>query len=146
MREFFRGVRPKVGFVMLMLTLAVTIGWVRSLVIEDTFNLYRGTVIVESSNGRLWFEWFDEPIRDMPIWMQKKDRAVFLDQTVFQHEIDELDWKWWGFGRLGFEELPIIGIIPYWSVTATLTLFSTWLLLSKRAKIAVPIPSAESPK
>jgi hypothetical protein len=107
--------------------------------VEDTFNLYRGTVVVLSSNGRLWFEWFDKPIKDMPFWMRAANRGEFLDQVVFDHEIKELDWKWFGFGSLGFEDLPIICVIPYWSVALPLTVFSSWLLLSKQTKVAKPL-------
>lgn len=142
MREFFRGLKRKVGVVTLVMAFLVLGWWCRSLPTFDEivtpmgnhtwFGLIsiRQSLVLEKDSGGSLLRW------GLP-------RATSFPWT----EIDPLDsrvtWYWTSCG-FGIGEVPstplillpvTIFMVPYWSILIPLTLLSAWLLLSKRPTV-----------
>ena len=153
MFEFFRSWKRKVGCVTLALALVFTVGWIRSMNINDNFHC---------------------PISDVTsINLLSMDRHFALGYATIKSKFDRtqrLGWQcypaagletWaepdfvWIYSVCDFSLLsngPTSGaylktlFIPYWSIVIPLSALSAWLLLSKpRAKITTPMaPASEN--
>ena len=129
MGEFLKGWRRKVGCVTLVMALAFTMGWVRSVSVSEgaVIQFPAWTHFLISTGGH--FSWMANfPASDRPVEETVDHSFVYA----------EIEWKWrcrWhgidiGEGHLmGF---PLKAwVIPYWSIVIPLTLLSAYLLLSK---------------
>ena len=152
MREFFRGWKPTVGLVTLVLALMFTGGWVRSQLIFDAsirnHGGYRYSIM--SFDGMIDFKRISE-VEGWPsvIWDSGKVSQIQgfeLDENGTRRPFDpwesiEVNLKWdcgrfhfgsgmitWGTRKLKYEAY----VIPYWSLVLPLTAISAFLLLSKR--------------
>ncbi len=153
MGEFFRGWKRKVGFMTLMMALALAGGWVRSAFVEDSIEIPTGrhsSISLVSGYSQLLLKVDLHPCSDdtlpIPTWRSVKlwGGIRWYDDlpTVFQ-------WEWNGFAlaEVPYQELldddwqdyrSTYYFAPYWSITIPLTLVSLWVLLSK--------PRQSSPK
>ena len=136
MGEYFKGRRRKTGVVTLVMALAFTGGWVRSISTVDFLILLpcQSTNWFLISGGQHW----------------RIVRTGSLDLTVGKRIGDHVsyvklspnDFHWSGYRwysetatELGIyqgmdDDSTVIQMIPYWSITIPPTLISLWLLLS----------------
>jgi hypothetical protein len=166
MGEFFKLWRRKIGVLTLVMALAFSGAWVRSLTVEDQFLVHgdRDTdhVLSLATEGFAWFR-----VRSLfepkgyrlkqgyrsfkPTTNFRKDFWVTFSPQRFFGEGDTLDFNIdiCGFYIAQFHNsvhhMRII-IIPYWSVVWPLTLFSCWLLLSKPRSLKSKSPVEPVPK
>ncbi len=156
MRDFFHGWRRKTGVVTLVMALAFMGGWLRSLMVQDSFSLpyallptLRLVSLEQSLVGLL----IEDPTS--MLMLQAWESSPPTDQPFYDHPGIEWRLKLFGFG-IGDELFdPANGghvslwVIPYWSIVITLTLFSAYLLLgnpsSPHPKAAVPTVTVEGP-
>lgn len=63
MREFFRGWRRKLGALLLLVSVPLLVGWMRSLIVFDLWSFHIGNVfgVVRSGWGRFYVELSDMP-------------------------------------------------------------------------------------
>ena len=121
MREFFNGWRRKVGCVLLVMALAVTGAWIRSVVVADTFLFAIGNqqYMAFSCDGTV--EWFSWPVAPS-VGPQFITRSVSLFDAKF-------GWETLGLhgARLHHHD----STIEYWMLSPPLTLLSAYLILWK---------------
>ncbi|MEI8019815.1 MAG: hypothetical protein WCH39_16545 [Schlesneria sp.] len=144
MDEFFRGWRWKIGVMTLMLACVLMAGWVRSVVVQDTFVIPIGnkfSVQFVSAYHRLILGRHvtitGEPLRKRQLWT-----SIPAERKCWQLKIElmtcrvEFDSFLYANNGLVFNT----GIsswyfeFPYWIVVAPLTVASALLLLSKPHK------------
>jgi hypothetical protein len=144
MTEFFKGWRRRSGIVMLALASLFATGWVRSYVFDD-YILRDGRddiIIVESVSGGISWErnTHDAPSQTDIGW---EYHSIDAKSEVYGDKYDGCTvhwrWRWAGFdfGELHhpFFQMTIVEwTIPYWAVTAPLTIISAWLILGKPRK------------
>jgi hypothetical protein len=153
--HYFRSWRRKAAIVTLSMALAITIIGIRFshtmgiLTILPYAAPYQYCVIAPQG-----FAWMVQPrayrevTNESPvvhwesIYLYRESAQVGLEYYLFAR------WKWelfgfrFGHGQAGAQQ-PIL-LIPYWSLVASLILFSTWLLLS-RPRQAKPLGRACTP-
>lgn len=138
MNGFFKPWRRKFGVVTLVAACVTAGGWVRSLIIHDTFQFpirKHTTSFVETMNQRLTcsIEFHNSTSGASPYWgIEATPEIDPLDDEPFGWRLRSC-----GFGVGGnLDDSPeyywlIAWQIPYWSIVVPLTLLSAWLLLSK---------------
>lgn len=117
MREFFHGWRRKVGVVTLLMALAATTLWVRSVYLHDWVLLLDDEVSVESVGGRI-------------IVMHGRPHNVvgeLLNWGSKTNEIDAAHTSYFMASRHRF-------VVPHWPIAIPLTLISAYLILWKPRK------------
>lgn len=135
MHAFFKSWRRKVGCVVLAMALALTAGWVRSLLVFDSVRIRpvaSTTLRVESKRQLLCVSWAQDRLgstNTLPFW-----NWLALDPSLRGTELPD-DYKVGAFACLVnlSDEYPLAVILeaPYWSVTLPLTLLSAYLILRK---------------
>ena len=148
MMGYFKPLRRKMGFMVLLLVLPLMALWIRScsridIVDFDTEKLIHHTV--RSDSGcMIWFKhqglnfpeyfavpkWYSVPIENK--------RSMAPEPIVWRFQL-------WGIGRGEIVDDFLsyrcdVVSLPYWSIIFPLTVMSAWLLLSRpRAKTKQPI-------
>jgi hypothetical protein len=146
MHAFFKGWRRKLGYVALVMALAVMGGWLRSFRNNDEVNIWSGERQVDSFNSSpMGVSWIAK--RDLPpsIPMLSGRFGWIAFQSYSNDICDPFRWstasshtQWCGFhfaeatinppdrGKLG------LWIMPYWSLALPPTLLSAYLILWPR--------------
>lgn len=128
MREFFIGWRRKVGCITLVLALAMTGMWLRSMTVFDAVNISRWEQQCQIASARgmifsaVWHE--TNPLNRRNDWGQLDLSKMDDPKIAIQLAIDSwasYDWH-----------------IPYWSIVLLLTLLSAYLILWKPRKRTEP--------
>ena len=116
MQEFFKPWRQKAGCVVLLVALAVTGMWLRSLIYTDWVGIRVGgeaNIFLCSSTGAISWRMRDP------------------------HDPLPTDWCWWGSQQLIFSEIlcdienerfPELPSVPYWSIASPLVLLCIHLI------------------
>ena len=147
MREFFRGWRRKIGAVTLVMALALTGVWMRSVVIEDSLTAQCENLIVihmaSKCQGLVWtkLQETNGPPQHprfvgYPYGYASRKNSVGPFDSIDGYS-SQRRWQFCGFRFEQAElESPVkiqltIRVIPYWSVVVTLTLLSAFFLLTK---------------
>jgi len=159
MREFFQGWRRKVGCGFLIIALLFAGGWMRSLTTRDTiawtFRKSSSGFRLRSANGSVgWQRWTWRQIEDDG-WTSdnnfREDNRFGGDFFNVWYQVDNVNenpfkWRqeWAGFDfrsatwidkfRPELKSSVSVCILPYWSLTLLLTLFSAYLLFWKPRK------------
>lgn len=144
MMEFLRGWRRKIGCIMLLMACLVMAGWVRSLTVNDQFDVpcngEKEHYFFHSVNGVICSTHLNQMNQS---WSLLKQDTVKWDSNQaeplsedFENSFDwQLRWLGFGFGKLKPGAIGTATMtfwsIPYWSITIPLTLISLWLLLKK---------------
>jgi hypothetical protein len=164
MQEFFHGWKRKLGLVTLAFSCALTVGWLRSYVVDDQFAVNAGRQV--SGSNRYFWLWHlvsaDGSFYFGPVWTRfsELDRSALESEETYYRftrwlTSDTADFPssplkyYWRFGGFGVYERcpgdPDNGgwrlVFPYWSVTFPLIILSAWLLL-RRPKSSKPSMSS----
>lgn len=148
MREFFHGWRRKAGCVTLVMALMCAGMWCRSLYQADIATVEYGSSLqtFASTEGLLvWDQRQNSPIGrrktaqfSLSVRIDLSDR---IEKTRFRYLNDwSIKWRrrWWGFDfgdARQFSGIHVVfRIIPYWSLTLLMSLFSAFLMLWKPRK------------
>jgi hypothetical protein len=136
MREFFRGWRRKIGCVTLLMALAMTGAWFRSLILCDAILIRSGTswvdAIVSDAGHLMWADVCDDSPDPVIQWRQ-------FPATMFRDQ-ESIEWHklWLSFAIGEFRSSKtVVGRIwsaPYCALVVPLTLLSAYLLLWKPRK------------
>lgn len=124
MSEFFRGWRRKVGCVTLILAVAATTSWMRSMILADTlmFGVGNEQYMVFSSDGMLsWYSWRFATSDRPSVGTQFVAKSIRLSDPSFfvatsYQRACHLSRRW---------------TIPYRVFAISLTLLSAYLILWK---------------
>jgi len=144
MGDYFSPWRRKIGVVTLLMACMFAAGWVRSMIVSDTFHLISGMHTQEFL--------YSDPQFLSWVTFESNDPAA-LRPALFGHhsqpnhrpftywENNDVEWQvhWLGFGAGRFKVPLRSGLrkgwfISYSLITIPLTLISLWLLLSKPRK------------
>lgn len=137
MRDFFRGWRRKAGMATLVVALALTGMWYRSLMYFETCFWSVGTTQLGFASNYGQFS----------IGVAKhSDTTPFEYRSMTMKEPVHHSTGLWSFDFIGLDSLADTHrksqpIIPYWSIVLPLTILSAYLLLSKRS----PVKQTEPP-
>lgn len=157
MREFFRGWRPKVGCIALVVTCAFLTMWLRSYVFVDLIGFWANAQTLQrldSNHGSLCWTTVTliQPQSNWsvrPYW-NRTDRSKSASIENYAQ------WQWTYFGfRYGAEHeeqlyIRVCRAVPYGFITTPLMFFSMYLLLSKpwpktRVSREIQIPPSSQP-
>ena len=140
MGDFFKDRRRKTGLVTLAVACVLTVGWMRSYVIQDALLIpaQDGFSGIESHGGSLtWFRWSASQPELSFEWISQ-------DAEFESDPWDQVDIAWrfelagFRFGAATAKDSPasrlVLWILPYWSLVLPLTLLSAWLILIKPRK------------
>lgn len=146
MHEFFRGWRRKVGCATLLMACALSIGWMRSLSLEDAarFSLSNRRHLLRSVHGRMeWHSWI-ERVTDppMPAWLSQSNwQPSWAIASISDRKAR------WRQERLEYAPRPVPTdlahariykpetrqllsyVVPYWLVVPVLMISSAYLIL-----------------
>ena len=136
MGEFFKGWRRKAGLATLVMTLLLTVAWMRSAILMDVIIIERGkeTHLAQSLEGELsWRRLVNiAPQQSSAEWHTLKYAPFYLRFSSATSLTTEWQLKWCGFDfGTTAENDASWGIVPYWSLVLPLTLLSAWLILVK---------------
>ena len=154
MKEFIRGWKRKVGVLTLGLACVAMAGWVRSMMICDsiqfpavmhkTDSMATIDTLASTKSSIAWEQVHEESYEGgidlgspYPQWQTSSSGRAFPDWDDSELKM-RWRWRWCGFcfGESPYEDgawLTLL-VIPYWSITITLTVLSACLLLSKPRK------------
>ena len=157
MKEFIRGWRRKIGCVTLLMACVAMVGQIRSYTTVDVVDLpIEQNWSLHSVSSLGWFttqcclnesqwafpRWWSQPIAE-------NHRPLFHWSNTFGSPF-EVRWERYGFGYGEYIDIDdgqpteSVWAIPYWSITAPLSLISLYLLVrnllpSTQTKTAQPI-------
>lgn len=142
MRQFFKPCRRKIGFVTLLMAMAFSNAWIRSMSVCDLILVPLGNHIFEelgSSNSVLvWKHVRAFGTLDTRVSWKVTPRTARPESWF--GDIDRLTWTKWIFRWRDFKigkgvwmtggrpDIPPVTFIalPYWSIVTPLTLLSVW--------------------
>jgi hypothetical protein len=131
MKEFFHGWRRKASVVTLVMALAVTSAWIRSLQIQDAFAFHFGTTSHDVLSQRGMIHW----LRSFDL----ESEYYFEGWYTYAFEVgDELA----GPNRMNLGSNEDWHSIPYVFLALPLTVVTVYLMLWRRQK-RTPVPLAE---
>lgn len=159
MAKYFRGCWRKIGGLTLVLALLFMVGWIRSVVVEDSLTAQCDgliTIYLGSKNqGLVWARLQETKGPQHPLFARY--RLGWRSQKITKGPFDGIEeyatqsrWNWCGFRfEEGDLELPVkirltVRVIPYWSIVLPLTLLSIGLLLIKPREGESAVNSPES--
>ena len=153
MGTFFHGRRPKIGVVMLVMACVLMVGWIRSHIANDRLLIWLGwsDMHLGSRNGSIELDYITSVSGE---WMGsgrivRWNSSRLTPNRVQHNPLESFDEKWqMTYGGFDFASARYKGasgkmfrwrrtVVPYWSIVTPLTLFSSYLLLSK-SRMAKP--------
>jgi len=157
MREFFKGWRRKAGIVTLVTALMFVSAWVRSLTFIEGVSIPLGmkqsASLVSIDSSLVWLTQRGDQSFLFPQFTSR--RFSDFDDRVFENPFFEWRWKSCGFGfgvsidgtkQVGNQMIQMtpgtLAVIPFWPITASLTLLAAYLLLAK-TRVARPTNVSE---
>jgi hypothetical protein len=147
MGTFFHGWRRKVSCVALLTACMLACAWVRSQDLKDVVSVCRDNETLHwlvSSNGEL--RWITiHGLGGDPYWSAHNHWRTYPNNSSVAVVNPSTLTPYWNYASIGFSlgqgwvEDPISDsrgwvIVPYWSITLTLTLLSAYLILWKPRK------------